>query len=154
MKLISALVLHLPVVGSTSSGLLGAIRAVSEGLGMNRAALEFRLPATTLKDRISGKVHHGCKAGKTPYLTQSEEKELYDYLVTYAKIGYPKRRDDVIGIVRKTLEHKARNIEFKGDGWYNRFMERWPRLSFARLIVLRRTAGATAPSTGYTMHHP
>ena len=112
--------------------MLGAIRAVSEGFGINRAALEFRLPATTLKDRISGKVHHGCKAGKTPYLTQSEEKELYDYLVTCAKIGYPKRRDDVIGIVRKTLEHKARNIEFKGDGWYNRFMERWPWLSLRK----------------------
>ena len=112
--------------------MLGAIRAVSEGFGINRAALEFGLPATTLKDRISGKVRHGCKAGKTPYLTQSEEKELYDYLVTCAKIGYPKRRDDVIGIVRKTLEHKARNIEFKGDGWYNRFMERWPRLSLRK----------------------
>ena len=46
--------------------MLGTIRAVSEGLGMNRAVLEFGLPVTTLKDRISGKVHHGCKAWKTP----------------------------------------------------------------------------------------
>ena len=66
----------------TEDAMLGAIRAVSEGFGINRAALEFGLPATSLKDRISGKVLHGCKAGKTPYLTQSEEKELYDYLVT------------------------------------------------------------------------
>ena len=50
----------------TEEAMLGAIRAVSEGLGINRAALEFGLSATTLKDRISGKVHHGCKAGKTP----------------------------------------------------------------------------------------
>ena len=46
--------------------MLGAIKAFSEGLGQNRAALEYGVPATTLKDRISGKVSHGCKAGKAP----------------------------------------------------------------------------------------
>ena len=59
-------------------------------------------------------------------INTEQRKGIYDYLVTCAKIGYPKRRNDVIVIVRKTLEHKARNIEFKGDGWYNRFMEWWP----------------------------
>jgi len=37
--------------------MLGAMKAVKEGLmGVNRAALEFAVPRTTLKDRISGRV--------------------------------------------------------------------------------------------------
>ena len=37
-----------------------ALRAVKEGeMGVNRAALEFGIPKTTLKDRLSGRVQHG-----------------------------------------------------------------------------------------------
>ena len=62
--------------------MLGALKAVSEGtMGINRAATEFGVPRTTLKDRIAGRVTHGSKSGRKPYLTHSEEKELYDYLI-------------------------------------------------------------------------
>ena len=49
--------------------MLGAIKAASEGTGINRAALEFGVPKTTLKDRISGRVQHGSKSGRVPYLS-------------------------------------------------------------------------------------
>ena len=111
--------------------MLGALNAVSEGtMGINRAATEFGVPRTTLKDRIAGRVTHGSKSGRKPYLTHSEEKELYDYLILCASIGYPKRRDDVIGIVRKTLQNKSGFPvdDFRGKGWWLRFMKRWPDL--------------------------
>ncbi len=39
--------------------MLGAIQAVREGtFGVNRAALEYGVPKTTLNDRISGRVVH------------------------------------------------------------------------------------------------
>jgi hypothetical protein len=75
-------------------------------------------------------VQHGCKSGKIPYLSRNEEEELVEYLLTCSKIGYPKRRDDVIGIVRKTLQNKE-NVpveDFNGKGWWRRFMQRWPDL--------------------------
>ena len=41
--------------------------AVAEGrMGVNRAALEFGVPPTTLKDRIAGRVVHGTKSGTKP----------------------------------------------------------------------------------------
>ena len=40
----------------TGESMLGAIKAASEGMGINRAAIEFGVPKTTLKDRISGRV--------------------------------------------------------------------------------------------------
>ena len=79
--------------------MLGALKAVSEGaMGVNRAATEFGVPRTTLKDRVSGRVTHGSQPGRKPYLTNAEEKELHEYLIVCASIGYPKTRDDVIGI--------------------------------------------------------
>ena len=67
--------------------MLGAIKAASEGMGINRAALEFGVPKTTLKDRMPGRVQHGrvqhgSKLGRVPYLSSSEEQELVDYLIT------------------------------------------------------------------------
>ena len=116
-----------------NEAMLGAMKAVSEGTGVNRAALEFGVPKSTLKDRVAGKVQHGSKSGKTPYLTHDEEKELVDFLISSSKIGYPKRRDDVIGIVRRTLEKKNGGLEdFTGKGWWARFMERWPMLSLRK----------------------
>ena len=71
--------------------MLGALKSVSEGtMGVNRAATEYGVPRTTLKDRVSGRITHGSKSGRKPYLTHSEEKELYDYLMLCASIGYPK----------------------------------------------------------------
>lgn len=114
--------------------MLGAMKAASEGTGINRAALEYGVPKSTLKDRVAGRVQHGAKSGKTPYLSPNEEKELVDYLITCSKIGYPKRRDDVIGIVCRTLENKNGGPvkDFTGKGWWTRFMEQWPMLSLRK----------------------
>ena len=115
----------------TDESMLGAIKAVEEGrMGINRAALEHNVPKATLSDRLLGRVIHGCKSGRSPFLTPKEEKEIYDWLLVCANIGYPKRRDDVIGIVRKALENKFGFLadNFSGKGWWLRFMERWPSL--------------------------
>ncbi len=34
----------------------GALKAITEGMGVNRAAEEFGIPKTTLKDRVAGRV--------------------------------------------------------------------------------------------------
>lgn len=118
----------------SDESMLGAIRSVTEGTGVNRAALEFCVPVTTLKDRVSGRVQHGSKSGKTPYLSLEEEEELVDYIVTCSNIGYPKTRDEIIGIVRKTLENKNGGPveDYNGKGWWGRFMQRWPKLSLRK----------------------
>ena len=45
-------------------------------MGCNKAATEFGVPKTTLKDSVSVQVIHGCKLGKAPYLSHEEEQEL------------------------------------------------------------------------------
>ena len=54
----------------SSESILRAIEAVKKGeMGQNKAALEYGVPRTTLKDRHSGRVVHGTNIGPKPYLT-------------------------------------------------------------------------------------
>ena len=70
-----------------------ALEAVTEGkMGVNRAALEFNVPRTMLKDRVSGRVIRGSNMGPKMYLTYEEEKELVNFLLNCAKMGYAKTR--------------------------------------------------------------
>ena len=99
----------------------GAVKAVIDGkMGINRVADQYGIPRrSTLKNRVSAK--HGAKSGLQPYLSYEEEEELVTYLVKCAEIGYPKMKDEGIGIVRQAL-HKKRGTkfakEFKGKGWW------------------------------------
>jgi len=67
------------------------MEAVKSGeMGVNRAALEHRVPRTSLKDRISGKMKHGKNPGPSPFLTNEEENELPSFLTKVCKIGQGK----------------------------------------------------------------
>ena len=59
--------------------------------------------------------------------------ELVTYLVKCAEIGYPKMKDEVIGIILRQALDKKGGAEFakelKGRRWWERFMDRWPTLS-------------------------
>ena len=112
----------------------GAMKAVADDLfGVNKAADEFGVPRSTLKDRLSGKVVHGAKSRPTPYLSGVEEDKLVKFLLTSTDIGLPKTRVEVIDIVRKAVI-KKRGTEkgFNGESWWHRFLERHPELSLRK----------------------
>ena len=69
---------------------------MSGNLSINRAAENHGLLRTTLQDQISGRVQHGKKLGSALYLTLNEEKELVEYLLGSAELGYVKTRREVI----------------------------------------------------------
>ena len=72
--------------------------------GVNKAADEFGVPRSTLKDRLSGKVVHGTKSGPTPYLSGVEEDELVNFLLTSTDICLPKTRKQYYSLLKATLE--------------------------------------------------
>ena len=85
--------------------MLGSMKEVTNGsLGVNRAAAEYNIPRTTLKDRIA---RRSTSIGKKPYLTYEEERELVDILVTCSNAGYGKTRIDVLRIVGSTVTKKG-----------------------------------------------
>ena len=91
----------------SEESITGAMKAVADGLlGINKAADEFGVLRSTLKDRLSGKVVHGARSGPGPYLSSTEEDELMKILLTCTDIGLPKTRMEVIALVRKVVIKK------------------------------------------------
>ncbi len=117
----------------TDQQMRAALKAVQEGAGINRAAGDHGVPASTSKDRVSGRVKHGVKPGPKPYLCTEEEGELSSFLKTCATVGYGKTRKDVMHIAESVARDK--NMLKKGyitHGWWNRFLERQGDLSLRR----------------------
>ena len=53
----------------SDEAMVNAMAAVQSGeMGVNKAALEYGVPKTTLKDRIAGRVVHGKKPGPEPLI--------------------------------------------------------------------------------------
>ena len=76
----------------------GAIKSIMEGkMGINRVASPQGL-----------------------YLSASEEDELFQHLLTCAKIGYPKTKCQAIGIVWQAVHADAAK-NFTGKSLWNRF---------------------------------
>ena len=105
----------------------------SRECGINRAALDYGVPRTTLKDRLSGCVEHGRKPGPALYLNSVEEKELGDFLKSCASVGYGKTRKDVMHIAEAVgTEKDVLRKDRISQGWWNRFFERQERLTLRR----------------------
>ena len=84
------------------------------GLSVRRASEEYRVPRSTLHDRISGKVQFGARSGPPAYLTQQEENELEDFICNCAKIGYARTRLQVIALVQHVTKEKGLNVTVPG----------------------------------------
>ena len=57
-----------------------AMEVVKNGeMGVNRATQEYKMPRTTLNDRLARRVKHGSKSRPDPYLTSSEENKLVSF---------------------------------------------------------------------------
>lgn len=77
-----------------------AVKAVTDGLSIRRAAEEYGVPRSTLGDRISGCVIPGSTSGPPKYLSNQEEEELVQFLMDCASIGYPRGRLEVIAMIQ------------------------------------------------------
>ena len=109
-----------------------AMAAVKNGqMTVFRPTKIYNVPKSTLHDRISGKVRHGDKPGPKPYLSSTEEKELADFLVDVAKVGYGRTRKQVCTIAGSCAHDKGRleSPVVASHGWFVRFMQRQPQLS-------------------------
>ena len=84
-----------------------------------------------MKDRLSGRVKHGEKPGRKPYLNSEEEKELVTHLLKASSLGYGKTRRHVCSIVEQYVEQKE-DVSLRKDkitnGWWQKFLERNPSI--------------------------
>ena len=88
----------------TEEAMDSATKDMMEGtLSVRRAATHYDIPPSTLHDRIRGKISAGAVSGAPRYLDEDEEKELVDFLLGCAEVGYPKTVKEVRVVVGKVV---------------------------------------------------
>ena len=118
---------------------------LSDGLSVRRAAMEFNIPRTTLGDRVSGKVQDGSRSGRVRYLSDSEESELVQFLISCANVGYPRKRSEVIAMVQQICDKRHTEGEIcVTHGWWERFCQRHPEISLRSASVLTHSRAKSA----------
>ena len=134
--------------GYSQENLAKAFKAVKEkNTPVQRAAREYGVPESTLRDRIKGKVGlQKTRSGPAPVLGMKEENKLVEYLQLLTDFGYSFSRADVINLATDfavVLGKRDPSDTFTHQ-WYYSFMSRWPGL------VSRRLAGARSHSSKAT----
>lgn len=121
----------------TAEALQNAIEAVSSRtLGVNRAAEEFGIPKTTLKNRIKNqKTSKSRSLGKSSCLNEEAEAKLVRHIKKLQKFGFTPDRDSVRTMAFELAEklqvkHPFNKTKGKaGYDWLKLFLSRHPDLS-------------------------
>ena len=100
-----------------------AIQDVYEGQAVRRVALNYGIPKSTLRDKISGRVTIGSRSGPTPYLSSEEEDELVSFLNGCSLIVYAYTKKQTVALVQRVVVSNGLNVKV-GDGWWKLFMKR------------------------------
>ena len=110
---------------------------------MLRAAKQWSIPESTLRDRYNGKYQQAGKE-KIPILTVAEEDKLADWLVERSKRGFGLSVNEFLDSVQKFIEKDKRKTQFQGSRpsrkWYRGFIKINPqvRLRNARPLDKKR----------------
>ena len=112
-----------------------AMNAVDGGLSIRKASEMFGVPKSSLHDRTSGKIQHGKKPGRVPYLTRREEDEFVNFLIKCANMGYPHTVSQLLAIVQQTVDLKG-IPEIVTHGWWQRFCQRHAGISLRTAVPI------------------
>ncbi len=100
-----------------------------EHLSVRRAAEQYRVPKSTLSDRVTGRVQFGSHSGPARYLSDAEEEELVSFLCGSARMGYARMKKDIMAIVEEVVVSKGKQQVHVSNGWWEAFRQRHPNLT-------------------------
>ncbi|XP_071776472.1 uncharacterized protein LOC139928027 [Centroberyx gerrardi] len=104
-----------------------AIEEVRAGrCSARQAAKVFKVPKSSLCDRLSGKVTSGCHIGRSTYLSTEDENSLVDYWLYSASHGFPVTKPQVLAhaLAIYNLRHPDDPKTTLGQTWWINFRER------------------------------
>ena len=113
------------------------------------AAKRFKIPFQSLSNRIKEK--SSSNHGKSTVLSADLEKELCEWILHCAKIGFPRTKDELLNAAAElALLSPNENNNFKNvlptSSWVKAFMQRHPQLSFRTPSTVTKAAANVTSS--------
>ena len=102
---------------------------------VSQASRLFKVPRTTLSDRVHGKIPLGVKAGRPPVLGEENEKALVRYITYMAEHRYPVTKKQVIGLAWAISLEKNKECFLKHgptNKWWRCFRQRHKDLTMRK----------------------
>ncbi len=112
-----------------------AVSDVQTGcLSYRKAAQQYGIPKSTIRDHVTGLVEIGRRSGPRPVLSKEEEEAIVQWLIKMARIGYGRSKEQVKDTVKRILDKDGRRIELFSDNrpgrdWWYCFLRRHPQLA-------------------------
>lgn len=103
-----------PYLNYNKENIAKAIEAVQKGMSKLEASRKFKVPRTTLIDKIHG--HHPLTPGRPCVLTSEEERLIANTLGTVNDWGFPMTHQDIRQVIAKFVTKQRRTIrEWKNN---------------------------------------
>ena len=121
-----------------------AFKDVKEGrLSINKASSQYNIPKGTLVNKIRDNDPTIKKMGPPTVLTFQEEKNLKQWILDMAMIGYPVHPAIVRNAVKNVLDKVPRPNPFTdnlpGYKWFRLFMNRHPEIKLKNTEILSKS---------------
>jgi hypothetical protein len=112
-----------------------AFNATTSGMSVYKAAREYNVPESTLRDRTRGNICLDAKIGFKTIFTTDEEQQLVDHISFMASIDYGYNKSGIQFMARDfavSLEKILKSQEVLSNSWFYGFMSRWPNLKLVK----------------------
>ncbi|XP_053372948.1 uncharacterized protein LOC123560642 [Mercenaria mercenaria] len=108
-----------------------AFEATRKGISVYRAARDYSVPESTLRDRHLGLVPLECHIGFDSIFSNVEEQKLVNHITYMASIGYGYNKSSIQYMAwdyAKSLGKQVKAKESLSDNWFYGLLKRWPDL--------------------------
>lgn len=103
-------------------------------MSVYRAARNFNIPESTLRDRTCGKVVLDAKPGFCNLFSEAEELKLVEHIKYMNDIGKGYNAVNIKRLAKEyalSLGKDVKSTEHMSSNWYYRFIRRWPDITIA-----------------------
>ncbi|XP_063237501.1 uncharacterized protein LOC134539411 [Bacillus rossius redtenbacheri] len=126
-----------------------AAKAVNDGMSYRKAEQKFGVPKSSIQRKVKNVQQHPY--GRPPVLSETEEKQIAEYLALAGEWGFPLTAFDIRCIIKKYLDKKGMvEPRFKnnlpGKKWIKCFLARQcVQLKYRMCTNIKRSRAAVTP---------
>jgi hypothetical protein len=106
-------------------------------MSVYRAARQYNVPESTLRDRTRGNVDIEAKVGQDTIFTKDEEKDFVNHMTYMARIGYGYSKAKIQLVGRDYAQALGKNLRSGeslqlSNNWFYGMLKRWPELKLVK----------------------